>query len=141
MSRRYEVRELLPPRYRPPTTVGEWLHLLQAGLPGSGLARLLESLELPQAELCAALDIPERTLTRRLTGGRLTPGESEKVLRLARVWERAIAVFSGEAAARDWLKAANPALENASPLSLLHADLGAEAVLDLLGRIEHGVFS
>lgn len=137
----YEVRELLPPRYRSPGTVGEWLRLLRTGLPGRGLERLLESLGLSQAEFCTALDIPERTLARRLNEGRLTPGESEKVLRLARVWERAIAVFSGETAARDWLKSANPALENETPLSLLHADLGADAVLDLLGRIEHGVFS
>lgn len=139
--RRYEVRELLPPRYHPPATVGQWLRLLRKGLPGRGLERLLQSLGVSQAELCAALDIPERTLTRRLTEGRLTPAESEKVLRLARVWERATLVFPGEAAARDWLKSPNAALEGSIPLSLLHADLGADAVLNLLGRIEHGVFS
>ena len=139
----FEVRELLPPPYtrRAPNTVAGWLRLLRAGLPGRGLERLLASLALSRAEFCAALNIPERTLTRRLKEGRLTPEESEKVLRLARVWERAIVVVAGEEAARDWLKSSNGALEEASPLSLLDADIGAEAVLDLLGRIEHGVFS
>jgi putative toxin-antitoxin system antitoxin component (TIGR02293 family) len=140
---RYHVRELLPPAYskRPPDTLADWMRLLREGLPGRALSTLLESLGLSRTELCAALDIPERTLTRRLTEGRLTPEESEKVLRLARVWERANAVFASEAAARDWMKSSNATLQDATPLSLLVADIGAEAVLDLLGRIEHGVFS
>lgn len=140
---RYQVRELLPPAYarRSPSTVGEWLNLLRSGLPGQGLERLLDSIELSRAEFCAALNIPERTLARRLGEGRLAADESEKVLRLARVWERAIIVFAGEAPARDWLKSPNASLENAIPLSLLDADIGADEVMNLLGRIEHGVFS
>lgn len=140
---RYQVRELLPPAYarHAPGTVGEWLRLLRGGLPGRGLEKLLESLAISRAEFCTALNIPERTLARRLAEGRLTADESEKVLRLARVWERAINVFEGEAPARDWLKSPNGALENATPLSLLDADIGADEVLNLLGRIEHGVFS
>lgn len=140
---RYQVRELLPPRYarREPGTVGEWLRALRNGLPRRGLEDLLRALELSRTEFCLALNISERTLTRRLKEDRLTPDESEKVLRLGRVWERANAVFADEAAARDWLKSPNAALENAPPLSLLDADIGAQAVLDVLGRIEHGVFS
>jgi putative toxin-antitoxin system antitoxin component (TIGR02293 family) len=57
------------------------------------------------------------------------------------VWERATTVLTSDAAARDWLKSPNGALENATPLSLLDADIGADAVLDLLGQIEHGIFS
>lgn len=140
---RHAVRELLPPAYRKrsPATVGAWLSAIRSGLPGQGVERLLQALALSRAEFCAALNIPERTLARRLADGRLTPDESEKVLRLGRVWERANAVLPGEDAARDWLKTPNGALENAAPLSLLDADIGAEAVLDLLGRIEYGVFT
>jgi putative toxin-antitoxin system antitoxin component (TIGR02293 family) len=121
--------------------VGDWLKVVRNGLPGSSVENLLEQLDLSRGEFCQALNIPERTLTRRLKEDRLTPDESEKVLRLGRIWERAVAVFAGHAAARDWLKTANPVLENEAPLSLLDADIGAEAVQDLLGRIEHGVFS
>lgn len=140
---RYEVRELLPPPYsrRSPSTPGEWLRILRAGLPSRGLEALLASLDISRAELCAALNIPERTLARRLGEGRLAPEESEKVLRLGRVWERANVVFPDEVAARSWMKSPNPALGRETPLSLLDADVGADAVLNLLGRIEHGVFS
>jgi putative toxin-antitoxin system antitoxin component (TIGR02293 family) len=54
---------------------------------------------------------------------------------------RAIEVFEYQAAALDWLKQPNQAMSHASPLSLLDTDLGAETVLDTLGRIEHGVFA
>jgi putative toxin-antitoxin system antitoxin component (TIGR02293 family) len=140
---RYQVRGLLPPPYfrRPPSTVGEWLAVVRQGLPGAGVAGLLDAMGLTQAEFCIALHIPERTLARRLNEGHLTPDESEKVLRLGRVWERATSVLPSDDAARDWLKSPNGALENATPLSMLDADIGADAVFDLLGRIEHGVFS
>jgi putative toxin-antitoxin system antitoxin component (TIGR02293 family) len=140
----YQVRELLPPPYirsRSPSTVGDWLKVVRDGLPGSSVDSLLAALKLSRAEFCVALNIPERTLARRLKEDRLTPDESEKVLRLGRIWERSVRVFARDVAAREWLKSPNAALENATPLSLLDADIGAEAVLDLLGRIEHGVFS
>ena len=54
---------------------------------------------------------------------------------------RAEAVFEGPAAAMDWLSSPNAALEGATPLSLLDTDIGAEGVMDTLGRIEHGVFA
>lgn len=140
----YQVRELLPAtfaRNKAPSTVGDWLRVVRGGLPASSVESLLDALAISRVELCQALNIPERTLARRLKEGRLTPDESEKVLRLGRIWERAMAVFEAEPQAREWLKAGNAALENEAPLSLLDADIGAEAVLDLLGRIEHGVFS
>lgn len=54
---------------------------------------------------------------------------------------RASEVFDGAAAAIDWLKSSNAALRGNAPLHLLDTDIGAESVLDTLGRIEHGVFA
>jgi len=50
-------------------------------------------------------------------------------------------VFENPEAALHWLKSSNAALAGATPLSLLDTDIGAESVLDTLGRIEHGVFA
>ena len=49
-------------------------------------------------------------------------------------------MFEDFDAALDWVKSPNAALAGATPLSLLDIDMGAESVLDTLGRIEHGVF-
>lgn len=62
-------------------------------------------------------------------------------MRLAWVVSRASEVFGDSVAAIDWLKSPNASLRGNAPLSLLDTDVGAEAVLDTLGRIEHGVFA
>ena len=92
-------------------------------------------------DLAEALAIPERTLARRKREGQLSPEESAKLVRLARTVERAEEVFEDAAAALAWLRQDNAALGGVTPLSLLDTDLGADAVLDTLGRIEHGVFA
>jgi putative toxin-antitoxin system antitoxin component (TIGR02293 family) len=100
-----------------------------------------KAVQLTQAELSAALGIPERTLIRRKKEGVLSPEESTKLLRLARVVQRAVEVFEDPESAIDWLKTANRSLGGFSPLALLDTDIGTESVLDTLGRIEHGVFA
>jgi putative toxin-antitoxin system antitoxin component (TIGR02293 family) len=57
------------------------------------------------------------------------------------VVERAEEVFEDLDTSLEWLKAPNTALGAVTPLSLLDTDVGAEGVLDTLGRIEHGVFA
>ncbi len=79
-------------------------------------------------------------MARRRRMGSLNSEESGKIVRLARVVELAEEVFESLEAAVDWLKAPNAALGAVTPLSLLDTDIGAESVLDTLGRIEHGVF-
>ena len=64
----------------------------------------------------------------------------QRLVRLARVAGRAEEGSEGLDTALDWLKLPNAALAGATPLSLLDTDIGAESVLDTLGRIEHGVF-
>lgn len=73
--------------------------------------------------------------------GGLSAEESARLLRLARSLLRASEVFEDAAAAIDWLKSRNRALGGVTPLSLLATDAGAESVMDVLGRIEHGVCS
>jgi len=64
-----------------------------------------------------------------------------ELLRLAQLTRRASAVFDDPAAAGDWLNSPNATLRGNAPLRLLDTDIGAESVLDTLGRIEHGVFA
>lgn len=119
----------------------EWIAAVRHGLPARTIDAIARSVELTQAELSETLAIPERTLIRRKKEGTLSADESAKMLRVARVMQRAVEVFEGRDAALHWLKGANRALGGVTPLSLLDTDLGAEAVLDTLGRIEYGVFA
>jgi putative toxin-antitoxin system antitoxin component (TIGR02293 family) len=118
----------------------DWVAIVRGGLPARVLDALATNLKLTRTELAAALGIAERTLARRRKEGVFTAEESAKLLRLARVARRASEVFESGEPALDWLKRPNRALGGERPLSLLDTDIGAENVLDVLGRIEHGVF-
>ncbi|WP_058557153.1 antitoxin Xre/MbcA/ParS toxin-binding domain-containing protein [Thiohalocapsa sp. ML1] len=126
---------------RVPRSELEWVDLIRRGLPAPALDALARNAGLAKADIAAAVGIPERTLARRKQEGRLHAEESSRLVRLARVIARAEQVFEEPAAAIDWLKSANAALGGATPLSLLDTDIGAEGVMDTLGRIEHGVFA
>ena len=124
-----------------PRTPLDWVSVIRHGISSAAVDSLAKTLHVTQSELAAALGIPERTLARRKKEGMLNSEESTKLVRLARVVERAEKVFENLDAALDWLKSPNAALSGATPLSLLDTDIGAESVLDTLGRIEHGVFA
>lgn len=124
-----------------PRTSLDWVSVIRRGIPATAVEALTRSIHVNQSELAAALGIPERTLARRKKEGVLNSEETAKLVRLARVVERAGQVFEDLDAALDWLKSPNTSLGGATPLSLLDIDVGAESVLDTLGRIEHGVFA
>jgi putative toxin-antitoxin system antitoxin component (TIGR02293 family) len=127
-------------RVKPRTTL-DWIALIRQGIPAAAVPHLLATLRVSQSDLAKVLGIPERTLARRKREGTLNSEESSKLLRIARVVGRATEVFEDAETALDWLKAPNSALQRKTPLSLLDTDIGAESVLDTLGRIEHGVFA
>lgn len=93
--------------------------------------------ESPQ-RLMHVIQINERTAQRRRERGALSPEESDRIARIARVSQRAIDSLGDENRAREWLKRPNRALQDAAPLDLLSTDAGSERVTDELGRIEYG---
>ena len=119
----------------------DWVGIIREGIPAAAVESIASAAHLSRAELAQALGIPERTLARRRREGLLSSEESSKLLRLARAISRASEVFDEPAAAVDWLKSPNAALRGNAPLRLFDTDIGAECVLDALGRIEHGVFA
>jgi putative toxin-antitoxin system antitoxin component (TIGR02293 family) len=124
-----------------PRTPLDWVSIIRRGISSAAVDALTKSLHVTQAELAGALGIPERTLARRKKEGTLNSEESGKLVRLARVVERAEEVFADLGPALNWLKSPNAALSGAVPLSLMDTDIGADSVMDTLGRIEHGVFA
>lgn len=124
-----------------PRTALDWVSIIRHGISAAAVEFIAKTIHVTQAELAVALGIPERTLARRKREGTLNSEESAKLVRLARVIERAEAVFESLETALIWLKTPNSALLRVTPLSLLDTDIGAESVMDTLGRIEHGVFA
>jgi putative toxin-antitoxin system antitoxin component (TIGR02293 family) len=79
-------------------------------------------------------------MTRRKKQGKFEPEESDRLLRIARVFARGLELFEGNVdAARTWLTSHHPALGRLTPLELAKTDVGANLVESLIGRLEFGV--
>lgn len=109
------------------------------GLPTQALGTVQERLALSNQELADVVLMSPRTIARRRKEDRLSPAESERVYRVARLIEIAARVFESEDAARAWMKEPNYALGEQQPLVVARTQPGAALVEQLLGRIEYGV--
>ena len=115
---------------------------VRAGFPFSKFVRLEKASGLSRDALARLLGIPKRTLTRRQSDGKLRPDESDRVLRASAIFELAHDLFEGDAtAASGWLASPQPALGGETPLAFAATEVGAREVEQLIGRLEHGVFS
>ena len=113
---------------------------VRAGLPASFLDRLKDALDVTEAQLASLVGIPRQTLVRRRLRGVLRRDEGDRAATVARVFNAALAYFEGEREdAVDWLKHPNPALAGETPLQRADTATGAEDVIDLVGRLEHGI--
>ena len=119
----------------------ELIRKIQKGLRFSELETLQNSIDLPFEQLAAKPSISRSTLQRRKAAGRLSPDESDKVMRLSRLLEHATNVFGDIERARAWLKFPQRGLGGAIPLDYAETEVGAREVDDLLGRIEYSVYT
>jgi len=113
---------------------------IDAGFSYHAFERLQEALGLNAHELGALLGISPRTLSRRKAEGRLRPDESDHLLRVSRLLDRAVALFENdEVAARRWLTRPNRGLGGRTPLEFSRTEVGAREVEVLIGRLEYGL--
>jgi len=116
--------------------------IIRKGLPARSVSALAEKLHLGNSVLSRKLGIPQRTLTRRLSqASPLTPAESDRTVRMARVYASAVQMIGDREKAIEWLNTPNRALGGQRPLDQLDTDMGARMVEDVLGRIAYGVYS
>jgi putative toxin-antitoxin system antitoxin component (TIGR02293 family) len=117
------------------------IQAIQSGLPVRELSDLQASLDVPMERLAPMLGISKATLQRRKSGRRLGLAESDRVVRFARLMGKATEVMESPESARKWLNSRQTGLGGAVPLEYAETEVGAREVEDLLGRIEHGVYS
>ena len=116
------------------------LKRLEEGLSYAAFERLKRRLEVSSRELADAALITQRTLARRKKVGRFDPDESDRLVRIARVFSRAIELYGGnEDSARTWMMLPRRALGGPSPFEMARTEVGAREVEKLIHQIEHGV--
>ena len=123
------------------TNIIELNSILEKGLAIKFYDYLLKQMNIPSGELAAALDISSKTLYNRKHKGKFNFHESERIMRYIKIFQRATDVLGGEDNARLWFSTPQRALGNEKPIEFTRTEIGAREVEDLLGRIEHGVYS
>ncbi|MBI4517437.1 MAG: DUF2384 domain-containing protein [Deltaproteobacteria bacterium] len=126
-----------------PLGAGEAAARVKSGLPVAELDVLRELLGLTVENLAGRIGISIATLSRRRQSGqRLDAGHSDRLLRFARLFRLATELHDGdEEAARAWLRKPARALDGETPLDRAETEAGAREVENLIGRLEHGVYT
>ncbi|HVW87244.1 MAG TPA: antitoxin Xre-like helix-turn-helix domain-containing protein, partial [Bryobacteraceae bacterium] len=105
-------------------SISDLSHKVEQGLPKQSLVRVARRVSTGKGEAGKLLVkvVPEATFKRRV---RLTPHESERTERLARVIAAAEYVWGDRNDAREWLHTPHPELDRKPPLQAALTELGA----------------
>jgi putative toxin-antitoxin system antitoxin component (TIGR02293 family) len=86
--------------------------------------------------------IPARTLKhRRQRNEPLSMDESDRLVRVARLYELGVKVFGNPDKARRWLSKPKHRFDGRSPLTMMRTSLGGNGVEEMLYQIDEGVFA
>lgn len=113
---------------------------VRAGFAFTVVKRLSAVSAFAETELTQMIGLSRYALRQGRRTGRLSMLHSDRLYRAACVIAAARELFGGDqAAARRWLVAPQLGLGGRSPISMFATEIEGKAVLDLLGRLEHGV--
>ncbi len=140
--------------------------LIKKGLPWGVISYIKKAFNLPDEVIALIIGVSPRTIARRrksvkapvkktdtaagkshrkktpfITSERLSPVESDRVYRFARIIALAEDVFEDRDEALEWLKSPQYGLGGRLPFDMLQTDAGAREVEELLIRIDYGVIS
>jgi putative toxin-antitoxin system antitoxin component (TIGR02293 family) len=122
-------------------SASSWLELfenVEAGLPIISLESVLGDVAPGDASLKYRI-VPKATLSRRAAEKKLSPEESARLVRLAKVWAFAKEVWQDDQAARRFLYEPHMLLQQRRPIDVVIAnEIGAALVADILGRLRYG---
>lgn len=120
-------------------SIGELEGTISRGLPRRALRTTVERVYPAAGEARRVIFrvVPEATYKRRRT--RLSPAESERTERLARVIAAAEHAWGNRADAREWLTRPHAELAGRTPLDSSMTELGARRAEELLDRLFYGI--
>jgi len=117
------------------------IQAIEKGLNFSQLEKLQRALGVSLDQVATILGMARATLHRRKMSGRLDPQESDRVMRFARLFDRAAVVLETAENARAWFFAPQRGLGGEKPVNFAQTEVGAREVEDLLERIDRTVYS
>lgn len=115
---------------------------IEKGFSFETLERVRRETGFPLEVLAVSIGISPRTLSRRKKGKKLSAVESDRLVTISRLLTLAVELFEGDKEkAFRWFRNPNRALGNLTPLDMASTETGSREVENLIGRLEHGIFS
>lgn len=112
----------------------------QQGLNKKTALRLQSYLGITLKELSIILDISYRTMQRKEDHDVLGLSATERILELSELITIGVDVLGSQDNLKKWLHSSIISLGNVTPLSLMDNTFGIRMVIDVLHRIEHGIY-
>lgn len=114
---------------------------ISEGLDGKVANLIVDWAKITQNDLRKMSGISSTTFSRSVKA-RFSADQSERLVRIIRVIDRAVELFEGnKEEAQKWLNEPNRALSWKVPAELMASETGAYEVIKLITRLEHGVYS
>ena len=124
----------------PPPFTFDWKDI-ERGLPLSMLEEFSAYSGIAVKNLLEVV-IPPRTLKhRRARNEPLSMEESDRLARVAKMYELAVKVYGDRDDGRDWLTSSMRRFDGRTSLSMLRTEKGEEAVQEFLIQIDEGMFA
>jgi putative toxin-antitoxin system antitoxin component (TIGR02293 family) len=117
------------------------LETVESGVPVATMSDFVTASGVPLKDLYDIV-IPARTLKhRRDRRETLSADESDKLARLVRTFDHAVAVFGDLERARAWLNQPKKRFDGRTPLTMLRTEIGGRMVEEMLVQIDYGMFA
>jgi putative toxin-antitoxin system antitoxin component (TIGR02293 family) len=114
--------------------------IVRAGIETKYLKEIQEYTSLSDNEIGEVLPISQRQLVRYASDHRLNKEITSHLLQIIELYQKGYKLF-GKVKFNLWLRTQNKVLGNIRPLEMMDTSIGIEMIEDVIGRIEHGVYS
>ncbi len=113
---------------------------IHRGLSAAKVTKFLRTSGWNKSQLFEWAHIPPANGNRRFRAGRFHDHESERIARLARLFDAAWDMLRDGVRASEWLQQPNELLDGHTPIKVAGTELGGREVEALIGRLRHGVY-
>jgi putative toxin-antitoxin system antitoxin component (TIGR02293 family) len=95
---------------------------------------------LTDKELSSNLPISQRQLFRYPADHKLNKEITSHLIQIIELFQKGFKLF-GEKKFKIWIRTSNKVLNDNKPIEIMDTSIGIEMIEDVIGRIEHGVYS
>lgn len=111
------------------------------GISKSDFLAIVADTGLNLTQFSAFLPVSKRTIEKAKDQELLSPIVSDRVLQIASLYQYGTNVLGSNLSFQEWLQSSLISLGGKKPIDFMNNDTGISLIKDLLGRIEHGVYS